>query len=671
MGFSEQANLSELHRLSQSKLQTVVAGDVAKVFPLLDVTNVDKTFGAYYDGMKQVITARRTVSSSLSASLYSGIRKDAGITNLFTPVLNSAINEKQLFTSLLVTGPISIKRSLAAGASIEQANANALTSTIRASQRHVANGGRGTIINAGNRDKSAKGWARLTDSKPCSFCAMLASRGPVYKSEGSSRFRSHDGCGCSAVPVFDMDAPWPGRAEEFRAEYDQNISGRFSGGDGNNDAVKAWKQYYDRKINPDAFNQARNVAEELVKQATAFETTLTPQMQALADKHGGTLEGLQYRLKEVDSLTRKIKKEVAEDVTKLMDVDSAGARMFDVNRYTMKLTEKNYVASTQAAVEELRAAGNTVKVKNYWLDETNPYQGINIQVTTPTGLKYELQFHTPTSLAIKEGELHTIYEKSRKTHDLIKKARYQKESFAAAAKIPVPRGIEGIASGLGTPVTSVVKTVKKVAVKKVEPKTPTAEELGKIGVDNPEMTALQDDNWLYEIREKVGFNAKPKLVSEIEMQKLESEGWLRTYRGLEGSKAPQFVEAYKTGDNFSGNGIFGSGTYSATDIKVARLYAKEKDENVLRLAISPKAKIIDITEANRLHRAYLEALAKERGINLDKLARKLRTGDDKYDVLMDVGRWATSQGYDVITVLHGEAGLYYNILNRGVVAVVK
>ena len=464
MGFSEQAQLSELHRLAQSKLQTVVAGDVAKVFPLLDVANVDATFGNYYDSMKKVLTARRTVSSSLGASLYSGIRKDVGIKSQFTPLLDAAINEKQLFTSLLVTGPISIKRSIASGASLEQANANALSSTIRASQRHVANGGRGTIINAAKRDKSAKGWARLTDSKPCSFCAMLASRGPVYKSEQTSRFRSHDGCGCSAVPVVDLEAPWPGRAEEFRKLYDENISGKYSGGDGNNDAVKAWKQFYDRKVEPDAFNQARNVAEELVAKATAYEPQLTSEMTDLADRFDGTLEGLDYRLKEVDSLTRKINKEVIDEAGK-KTVEQAGADMFDVNRYTMTLADDKYVSGAQAMVDELRASGNTVNVKNYWQVADNPYQGINIQVTTPTGAQYELQFHTVKSLEVKEGALHSIYEKARKTKDLVKLARYNKESFLASAKIPVPRGIEGIISGRGTPVVDVVKTVKKVAKK--------------------------------------------------------------------------------------------------------------------------------------------------------------------------------------------------------------
>lgn len=59
------------------------------------------------------------------------------------------------------------------------------------------------------------GWARrLTGAENCGFCVMLASRGAVYKSEHSAKYRSdmrrfHDGCDCEVVPVYDVN-DWPG-----------------------------------------------------------------------------------------------------------------------------------------------------------------------------------------------------------------------------------------------------------------------------------------------------------------------------------------------------------------------------------------------------------------------------------------------------------------------------
>ena len=229
MGYAEQARLSEQHRLAQARLQAIVALDVARVFPLLDINNLDQSFAGYFTTMKAVVNARRRVSASLGSTYYMSIRQDAGITSQFTPTLSSTVDDEQLFTSLLVTGPVAVKASVAKGRDIFAARDAALTNTAKAAQRHVINGGRGTILSSVKRDSRSVGWARLTDGRPCAFCALLASRGPAYKSETTAKFKSHDGCGCTPVPVFDFNAPWPGRAEEFRASYDETVSGKFPG----------------------------------------------------------------------------------------------------------------------------------------------------------------------------------------------------------------------------------------------------------------------------------------------------------------------------------------------------------------------------------------------------------------------------------------------------------
>lgn len=245
MGFAEQARISEQHRAAQARLQALVITDTARVFPLLDVNNVDQSFGRFFEAMLAIITARRTVSASLGSTYYTQIRNDYNLNTTFVPQLESVPNTDQVFTSLLVTGPIAIKNSLAKGVDAQRARDAGLVNVAKAAQRHVINGGRATILGAVRRDNSSLGWARLTDGRPCAFCALLASRGPAYKTETTASFKSHDGCGCTPVPVFDRNAPWPGRAEEFRKDYDETISGRFPGGDGNNEAVRAWRKRYD------------------------------------------------------------------------------------------------------------------------------------------------------------------------------------------------------------------------------------------------------------------------------------------------------------------------------------------------------------------------------------------------------------------------------------------
>lgn len=64
-------------------------------------------------------------------------------------------------------------------------------------------------------------WARVvrpSENGPCGFCAMLASRGPVYRSSKAAGLgvRSfHDNCRCEIVPVFTSRA-WPGKEDAIK-----------------------------------------------------------------------------------------------------------------------------------------------------------------------------------------------------------------------------------------------------------------------------------------------------------------------------------------------------------------------------------------------------------------------------------------------------------------------
>lgn len=72
----------------------------------------------------------------------------------------------------------------------------------------VLTGGRKTVQAWTNADHRATGWRRVTDGSPCAFCAMLVTRGPVYRSEGKalyahdSRDKYHAHCGCTVEPVY-------------------------------------------------------------------------------------------------------------------------------------------------------------------------------------------------------------------------------------------------------------------------------------------------------------------------------------------------------------------------------------------------------------------------------------------------------------------------------------
>lgn len=162
--------------------------------------------------------------------------------------------------------------------------------------------------------------------------------------------------------------------------------------------------------------------------------------------HGGTAEGLDYKLKGADSLARKIKgdQESAALEGKSLSAEQAAANLFDVNRYTIIYPEKDYAKSAQATIDQLKKQGYTLNVKNYWNIHTHAYQGINVQATGKDGSKFELQFHTPTSLSVKEGELHKVYEQQRVEKDPTIKKSFEAKMHAVAARIPIPPGVQSV-----------------------------------------------------------------------------------------------------------------------------------------------------------------------------------------------------------------------------------
>lgn len=86
------------------------------------------------------------------------------------------------------------------------------------------------------------GWRRVSSGSGCSFCAMLESRGAVYRRERSARFQAHDGCSCTAEPVWRRE-PDPPNVVELREEWER-VTGHIPDRKGK---VRAWNQYWRQK----------------------------------------------------------------------------------------------------------------------------------------------------------------------------------------------------------------------------------------------------------------------------------------------------------------------------------------------------------------------------------------------------------------------------------------
>jgi hypothetical protein len=109
----------------------------------------------------------------------------------------------------------------------EQLMRDAITRAAGSATRYVTTAGHDQVIDNVKADPVALGWARTTKAGCCSFCAVLASRGAVYKEDsfelsdalfvGAGEHKVHDHCGCGLRPIYTEDDPLPDR----QAEYEQ------------------------------------------------------------------------------------------------------------------------------------------------------------------------------------------------------------------------------------------------------------------------------------------------------------------------------------------------------------------------------------------------------------------------------------------------------------------
>lgn len=239
--------LTEAHRLAQARIGAQTVRDLLNVFPLLDPADLDATTTAWLRAAVPIIQLRRTTSARLSANYLGTFRAlELGTSTGFVPTLREQAPVEQLTTSLTVTGPVALKKAITGGRTLIVAADLAKAGSARAAMRHALNGGRDTIHASIDTDAKALGWARTTSGIPCAFCALLASRGPIYKTEQSATIaedglKYHDDCSCSAEPVYRADAEWPGQGRELQALWENSTHG-FSG----KDAINAFRRAYER-----------------------------------------------------------------------------------------------------------------------------------------------------------------------------------------------------------------------------------------------------------------------------------------------------------------------------------------------------------------------------------------------------------------------------------------
>lgn len=189
--------LAALHGRAQERIGALTVAEVAGLWRLLDVDDLDNTAPAWLAAVLGVVTIRREQSAALARRFMEQYRSLAlpGAPPL-PAMMVAPIDTAAVATSLRVTGPVAIKASMTRGVSRQVAVQAAQTMTTRSAERHALDGGVRMITDITEADPRASGWRRQVSGGACKFCSAPENQ------EGSGAFRRHDGCHCKPVPVY-------------------------------------------------------------------------------------------------------------------------------------------------------------------------------------------------------------------------------------------------------------------------------------------------------------------------------------------------------------------------------------------------------------------------------------------------------------------------------------
>ncbi len=234
---AEGAALSERHRLAQLAIRAALVADLARLWPLFDVTNPD-SFDRFAAAAATLVRSRNRDSAGLAVRYLTSFRRVEGVAGVASPFVPNPPTDVVTREALRATGLLGVLNARRAGQSVQQAAANGFVRVSGSATSLTLGGGRSTIIETLRRDPAQPRWQRTTSAKPCSFCRMLAGRGPVFDDE-SVRFRAHDHCSCSAEPAYE-GSRLPRLSETFRRQWEEHTAG-LSG----SDALAAFRQATD------------------------------------------------------------------------------------------------------------------------------------------------------------------------------------------------------------------------------------------------------------------------------------------------------------------------------------------------------------------------------------------------------------------------------------------
>lgn len=233
----EGALLTERHRLLQGSLRALAIRDLLHLWGTVDPENLAATIGPFTKAGAIVVRAGRRASAAAASRYYVQFRQVEGVRGTVVVTLAEPTADGVIESAIRGAGLAGIVRARSRGETPDKAARNGFVKMSGSASSLVIGGARETLLGAVRADSHALGYQRVTDGDPCSFCAMVASRGIVAFDEDSAGFEAHNHCGCTAEPAFEGSKILPAN-EQFRAEWDDVTQGLPR-----DEAIKTFRQF--------------------------------------------------------------------------------------------------------------------------------------------------------------------------------------------------------------------------------------------------------------------------------------------------------------------------------------------------------------------------------------------------------------------------------------------
>lgn len=195
--------LTEAQRIRQNALAEATGRAVGRGFyRRMDPANIDADRSRWVaEAVARSTASAREAMDRTGTYLVRYAKAEGESLDIVTPTVSAA----SVAETMTVAGPVAFKVEKKRGLDDATAMAFARTRASAAARGIVMDASRTMTIQTARHNRGR--WRRVTDGKPCAFCAMLAGRGPVY-AEDTVDFEAHLKCGCTSEVSFETPDEW-------------------------------------------------------------------------------------------------------------------------------------------------------------------------------------------------------------------------------------------------------------------------------------------------------------------------------------------------------------------------------------------------------------------------------------------------------------------------------